>query len=520
LIALAALAAPLAAAGAPPAGKAGGPGTSAFLPASLRAAAQANPDEALAVIVQGTDGKDSDGVAADVAAETAQDGGKAKGLKRRFASISGVAAELTGKQVLKLAARKGIFAITEDSGMRLAGYSNDQDWPSVSGVTKFWSPQTSKLPYPTIAIVDSGIDASRPDFGGRVIQQVTMTSLTPNSPGDGRGHGTFVASIAAGQADGHTGAVPRAKLVSLDVMDDSGMALTSDVIAACDWIVKNKDTYGIRVANFSLHSSQPSSFRYDPLDKAVEKLWFSGVVVVAAAGNYAVNGQESRVAYAPANDPFVLTVGATDINGTGVIVDDFNAPWSAYGYTYDGFAKPEISAPGRYLIGAVPQGSTMALERPDRIVAPGYMRMSGTSFAAPIVSGAAAGLLALNPGWTPDQVKGALMVSANPVEGGAPLSYGIGQVSVLNAMKVTKPPNPNLALDRFLVVDFPCGGSIPAFDSVSWSAAAEESASWDAASWNDASWDAASWDAASWNAASSSDASWDALAQADSIWVN
>ena len=100
---------------------------------------------------------------------------------------------------------------------------------------------------------------------------------------------------------------------------------------------------------------------YDPLNKAVEKLWFSGVVVVAAVGNYGVNGAATTVAYAPGNDPFVISVGASDTKGTGWTEgDDVAAPWSAYGYTLDGFAKPDLGAPGRQLIGPVPATSTMA----------------------------------------------------------------------------------------------------------------------------------------------------------------
>ena len=170
-----------------------------------------------------------------------------------------------------------------------------------------------------------------------------LTSLPDNSAGDGRGHGTFVASIAAGGAAGYAGASPNAKLVSLDVIDDSGMGLTSDVIAAADWILENKARYNIRVANFSLTGSTPSSFRFDPLDKAVERLWFSGVVVVTAAGNY--GDQTPGVLFAPANDPFVITVGADDVAGTVPVGDDFAAPWSSYGSTLDGFLKPEVSAP-------------------------------------------------------------------------------------------------------------------------------------------------------------------------------
>ena len=122
--------------------------------------------------------------------------------------------------------------------------------------------------------------------------------------------------MAAGAAQGYAGVAPSAKLLSLDVINDQGQATVSDVIAACDWILKNKGTYNIRVANLSLHAASQGSLFFDPLDQAVEKLWLNGVVVVAAAGNYATNGQESSVPFAPGNDPFVITVGAADIGTT------------------------------------------------------------------------------------------------------------------------------------------------------------------------------------------------------------
>ena len=90
------------------------------------------------------------------------------------------------------------------------------------------------------------------------------------------------------------------------------MGLTSDVIRACQWILDNKAKYDIRVANFSLHSQISAPFYLDPLNQAVERLWFNGVVVVAAAGNYGNESGPSGVRYSPANDPFVITVGAAD----------------------------------------------------------------------------------------------------------------------------------------------------------------------------------------------------------------
>ena len=91
--------------------------------------------------------------------------------------------------------------------------------------------------------------------------------------------------------------------------------MTSDVLRATDWILQHKGEYDIRVANFSLQTGLATSFRFDPLDRALERLWQSGVVVVAAAGNYGVDGAPSGVLFSPANDPFVITVGAVDVDG-------------------------------------------------------------------------------------------------------------------------------------------------------------------------------------------------------------
>jgi serine protease AprX len=279
-------------------------------------------------------------------------------------------------------------------------------------------------------------------------------------------------------------------------------------------VLQHKAAYNIRVVNFSLTTSAPSSFTVDPLDQAVERLWFGGVVVVAAAGNYG-EGVEGTVKYAPANDPFVITVGAADLAGTVDPSDDFAAPWSVYGYTYDGFRKPELGAPGRYVIGPVPPTATLTSERPGNVVAPGYMQLSGTSFAAPVVSGAVAHILALHPTYSPDQVKGALMVTARPTAG-AGWSLGVGEVNAVQAATYFNPPNPNAALNPFVGLD-PSSGS-PTFDTASWNSTAQSNASWNSASWNSASWNSASWNSASWNSASWNSASWNSASWNSASW--
>jgi serine protease AprX len=395
-----------------------------------------------------------------------------------------------------------------------AGLWSSQLWPYVAGLPSLWDTAASA---PTIAVVDSGVDSSVADLQGRVLQQVTLTSLPDNSPGDGRGHGTFVSSLAAGSADGRAGAAPTAKIVSLDVLDDHGAGQTSDVLAAADWIYAHRDSDGIRVANFSLTGTAATSFAFDPLDRAVERLWLGGVVVVAAGGNYGVDGRPSGVPFAPANDPLIVTVGADDLNGTETRGDDVTAPWSSFGYTLDGFAKPDVGAPGRMIIGPVPPGSTLALERPDRVVEPGLMQLSGTSLAAPIVAGAAADLLAAHPDWTPDQVKGALMLTATPLTQAAPASSGVGEIDAAAASAATDPPNPNAALEQFLTPD-PAGGPTPAIDTSAWAAAAAADPSWASTYWGSTYWGSAAWSTTYWGSTYWGSTYWGSTTEGATYW--
>jgi subtilisin family serine protease len=466
---------------------------SAVVPESLLSAAQADPGHRFDVIVQATPGATSADVAGAVAA-TAQ----AQAVRSEFGQLDSVSASLTGGQLLALAKRSQVSAITLDSEVDPSA-KNPQKWPGGPHVDWYWGSPSFKTKAATIALVDSGVDTSNGEFGTRLLKQVDLTSTGNSVRPDGRGHGTMVAGVAAG-AGVYSGAAPTANLVSLKVFNDLGQGMTSDVLRAADWILQNKAQYKIRVANFSLESGIATSFRYDPLDQAVERLWQSGIVVVAAAGNYASNGAPSGVMFSPANDPFVLTVGALDVNGSPSPADDFNAPWSSYGYTVDGFAKPEIAAPGRYVIEWVPPATSLAAERPYAVVK-GGMQLSGTSFSAPVVSGIAADLIGLHPEWTPDQVKGALMRSVSDTSA-APLSDGVGEVNIQKAIgDKTTPPNPNAALNQFLIPD-PNGGPYPIFDSASWLKVASADASWNTASWASASWNTASWNTASWSSAS------------------
>ena len=512
-----------------------------YLASSLVRAAAQTPNATVPVIVQSTDGTGD-------AVEALHD---FSDTTRKLPIVGAAAGEVVAGDLPEIAEEHNLV-ITPDQAMVFDGkaggvqstkkpkpyhnphqsgpYSSSDVWPAAVGVDQFWPtlPGPSGKDAgstPTIAFVDSGIEASRSDFGDRVLAAVDLSTLPSNSPGDGLGHGTMVAGVAAGSAPGRAGAAPTAGIVSLDVMDDRGMARTSDVIAATQWILRNRKQYDIRIANFSLHSASPSSFRWDPLDKAVEKLWLSGVVVVAASGNQGQGGRPTPMAYAPGNDPFAITVGALDLHGSTNPERADVPTWSAWGYTLDGFAKPELSAPGRAIVGPVPADSTLAADRPGQLLSTvdgTYITLSGTSLSAPIVAGIAADLLALRPTLTPDQVKGALMHEARSLRRVRTLAAGVGEAYAPAAATLAFPPNPNRALDGFLIKDPAGDGMI--FDDVSWLDAAKASPTWDAVSWldgwADVSWSDVSWSDVSWSDVSWADVSWSDVSWSDVSWTD
>jgi serine protease AprX len=485
--------------------------------------AQSDPNALVDVIVQSADGVDG-------ANKVIKWLGKANGGDKNLSLVGGVEVSLPAKWIAKLQTVPGLMItpnalIQVSSVASQAKVASTQLWPYESGNANLWPGDLTTYAgkAPAIAIVDSGIQA-RSDFGNRVIASVNLSTIAgntatdPNPLTDQRGHGTFVAGIAAGSTPDLAGASPGAPLVSVKVMNDQGMAKTSDVIAACQWILDNKAKYNIRVANFSLHSNYSTNFYRDPLDQAVEKLWFNNVVVVAAAGNYGTDAGPSGVLYAPGNDPFVITVGAIDIGSSPSASDDTVAPFSAYGYTRDGFYKPDVSAPGRYMVGPIPSGSTIGALKPTNLVGTDRIQLSGTSFSAPVVSGTVADMLSRHPNWSPDQVKGALMRTARAVRSGNRKAAGLGEITASRAVQSNFAPNPNKGLDRFVATSTATGGT--SFDSMSWASAAKADMSWNSMSWTDQSWSDQSWSDQSWASMSWTDMSWASMSWTDMSWTD
>jgi serine protease AprX len=353
-----------------------------------------------------------------------------------------------------------------------------------------------------VAVVDSGIawsdDLSDNQWSGRVVAGVNFADEWYVD--DLNGHGTHVAGIIGGDgyfSDGkYLGVAPKVNLVDVKVLDDIGRGYLSDVVAGLQWINDNRTYYNIRVANLSLNTISYQSYHESPLNAALEILWFNGVVVVVSAGN---NGfLTPGTVYPPANDPFVITVGAIDDKGTSSISDDTISSFSAYGTTPEGFAKPDLVAPGRNVVSLLAsEDSNLARLFADYRVADWagytYFRMSGTSAAAPMVSGAAALLLQDEPNLTPDQVKYRLTATANKTWSGyLSTKAGAGILDVYAAVKGTTTQSANTGRQASQML---WSGSQPlTWGSVSWN-----SVSWNSVSWNSVSWNSVSWNSVSWN---------------------
>ena len=298
-----------------------------------------------------------------------------------------------------------------------------------------------------VAIIDSGVSVNYVNDTNRVVANVDFTNAW-SSPAyaDEYGHGTHIAGIIGANVTPPTnglvplvtpsraykGIAPGVNIINLRVLDWSGSGTDSAVISAIQWAIDNRVAYNIRVMNLSIGRPVTVSYKDDPLCQAVEQAWKAGIVVVTAAGNFGRNNFGGNQGYgtitAPGNDPYVITVGAMNSKGTPARGDDVMASYSSKGPSLiDHVVKPDLVAPGNQIVSTNTfydsgfglwdlYGSTNV---PFSYTYPGsmgtdwmYVRLSGTSMATPVVTGAVALLLEQNPSLTPDQVKARLMKTA------------------------------------------------------------------------------------------------------------
>jgi serine protease AprX len=300
----------------------------------------------------------------------------------------------------------------------------------------------------TVAVVDSGISTTHSALQNKVVYSISKVSGDP-STADVFGHGTHVAAIIAGLATSTTplytgGIAPGASLVNVRVLGADGSGLTSDVIDGIEWVIANKAKYNIRVINLSLGHPVYTYCSDDPLCSEVKKAVDNGIVVVAAAGNYGTNANGQMVLgsiASPGNSPYALTVGAVNTWGTASRSDDTVATFSSRGPTaYDLAVKPDVAAPGVKIVSAQAANSVLPTLYPSVHVAgngnSAYMYLSGSSMAAPMVSGGVALLLQGTPGMSPAQVKLAIQNGATYMTDGGLMGEGAGSVNFMASRKL------------------------------------------------------------------------------------
>jgi len=405
----------------------------------------------------------------------------------------------------------------------------------------------------TVAVLDSGVaaDADLVQPNNRILASVNFADERLTS--DPGGHGTHIAGIVAGNGSRSggefVGIAPQAGIVDVRVLGNTGSGRISSVVRGIEWVLAHRTAYNIRVINLSFGAPANLPYRADPMSAAVEIAWRRGLVVVAASGN---GGPQRDTVVTPGIDPYVITVGATDDRGTIGRGDDLFAWFSAWG-SADSNAKPDLVAPGRRIVSLRVPGSALDTLFPERVVVAQngatYFRLTGTSMATAVVSGAAALLLQRRPTLTPDQVK-ALIVGTTQQYGGNsgqvlpdPIADGSGLLdayaATLAAPCDAAPSSGGLLSGGFLggILSQPtrvaCGnrglrpadgfaraqypvlfgsplqwqdplaGGIPWFlltwDTLVWNSVAWDNFAWDSVAWDSVAWDSVAWDSVAWD---------------------
>ncbi|MCW2608312.1 MAG: peptidase and in kexin sedolisin [Frankiales bacterium] len=454
--------------------------------------------------------------------------------------VGGLSARVPAGALRDLADRPGVTAVTADRTGTVQAQGYDE---STSASAFTWSSETAPV-WPVsrgqgvgVAVLDTGV-APVADLSGRLVSGPDLSgSRAPEV--DAYGHGTVMAGLVAGSgADGgsapRTGSAPGARVISVKVAGENGATDVSTVLAAMHWVAAFREPYGIRVLNLSWGVPSTQDPRVDPLNHAVQRLWSLGITVVVAAGN---SGPNAGTVLKPADDPLVLTVGAYDDKSDLVASNDSVPLWSSRGPTAQGLAKPDLVAPGRSLVSVRAPGSRIEQDNPKALVAPSYIRGSGTSQAAAVVSGAVAVLLGARPELTPDQVKAALVRSAVPLPGVDRATQGAGRLALRPAVQAgvgdVRPATPtatgtgSLDASRGAAprVQVRCGDTTEVLDDETtswcapWDGASWTGASWTGASWTGASWTGASWTGASWTGSSFNGASWTGASWTGASWT-
>jgi serine protease AprX len=488
-------------------------------------------------------------------------------VTREIGIINGFSAKVPVGTVGELRELPYVHSVTPDAKLKLLDYDDPtEDTAEEAGVDRGSMYDVQKATRTREAwrrgYLGQGVDVALIDSGVVPVEGLTTPGKVINGPDlsfesqdantqylDTYGHGTHMAGIIAGldngvdpmnlsEKRGFLGVAPYARLLNVKVANAQGATDVSQVLAAIDWVVQHRNDNGmnVRVMNLSFGTDGTQSYLLDPLTYAVEVAWHKGIVVVVAAGNSQFG---TSALNNPAYDPYVIAAGANDTKGTYYTDDDTIPDWSARG---DGLRNPDFVAPGKSVLSLRNPGSHIDLANPSAVVKRRLFKGSGTSQAAAAVSGAAAILLSQRPSLTPDQVKGLLTKTANPLPAADVVAQGSGMLDVRGAVKkVDNNPTLPSMTQRYPkatgagslqlargsgVLLSPDGVGLTGekdifgatWEGNSWSGNSWSGNSWSGGIWNGNSWSGNSWSGNSWSGNSWSGNSWSGNSWSGNSW--
>ena len=322
-------------------------------------------------------------------------------LKLELPIINGCACEMSTEAILKLTADPDVEFISYDSKVFAV---LDAARKTIGADYSLNTDYTGKNV--TVAIIDTGV-APHADLIYPTNRIIGFKDFVNNQSKfyDDNGHGTHCAGILAGNGYSskgkYKGIAPEANILSIKVLDDNGNGSTSDILSTVQWIIENKEVYKTRIINFSLGAIAQYRERRDPLVKAANRAIDNNLIVVAAVGN---SGPMRNTILSPATGRYVISVGAANDRNNTYVENETIAEFSSRGPTLDRIRKPDLIAPGVDITSL----SNKNLG--------GYTTLSGTSMAAPMISGAAALLLNENPNYNHFDIKKKLLNSCSRIK--------------------------------------------------------------------------------------------------------
>ena len=405
-----------------------------------------------------------------------------------------------------------------------------------------------------VAVIDTGVSLVEGlATPGKVLfgPDLSLESQAPNLRNlDTNGHGTFMAGLIAGRDSGlqqpyasappsvYRGMAPDARIVSIKVGVADGGVDVSQVIAAIDWVVQNRNSNGlnIRVLNISYGTNSTQSYVVDPLAYATEQAWKHGIVVVAAAGNSGYQRGSGAPGLAnPAYDPYTIAVGGSDSMGTAALWDDTVASYSAVA-AIGGARKPDFVAFGSHIQGLRVPNSYLDMTFPGGIIDGRYFRGSGTSQSAAITSGAVALILQKYPAMPPDQVRAflsgnAVSLSATPrlqgkgeidlqpmLSASLPLGFGTWDLASTGVGSLELSRGTDHVADDGVILAGEQDIFGHVFDAAAMAVLEAAGNSWSGGVWNGNTWSGDAWSGNSWSGNSWSGNSWSGNSWSGNSW--